>query len=135
MGMLSIIFGEKEKPTLSQVRKDVMKFARENDLGEMEAGKMLRSQLKKYDIPYPKGMATDDEFKKQLQDSGDKPAKTQKKARGGMAKKKVQMMRGGMANGKVHMYSNGGSVTDKLSPGLRALQKERPDVVAKMMKK
>ena len=92
MGMLSIIFGEKQKPTLSQVRKDVMKFARENDLGEMEAGKMLRSQLKKYDIPYPKGMATDEEFKKQLQDPGDKPAKTQKKARGGMAKKKVQMI-------------------------------------------
>tara|TARA_E500000318_G_C3501281_1_gene188451 strand:+ start:194 stop:589 length:396 start_codon:yes stop_codon:yes gene_type:complete len=131
MGMLSIIFGEKEKPTLSQVRKDVMKFARENDLGEMEAGKMLRSQLKKYDIPYPKGMATDEEFKKQLQDPGDKPAKTQKKARGGMAKKKVQMMRGGMANGKVHMYAAGGSVND----GLKALAKVRPDVVAKMMKK
>ena len=47
--------------------------------------------------------------------------------------KKAQMMRGGMANGKVHMYSAGGSVKD-LNPGLRALQKERPDVVAKILK-
>ena len=50
-------------------------------------------------------------------------------------KGKAKMMRGGMANGKQHMYSNGGSVTDKLNPGLRALQKERPDVVAKILKK
>ena len=49
--------------------------------------------------------------------------------------KKAKMMRGGMANNKEHMYSNGGSVTDKLSPGLRALQKERPDVVANILKK
>ena len=47
--------------------------------------------------------------------------------------KKAEMMRGGMANGKVHMYSAGGSVKD-LNPGLRALQKERPDVVAKILK-
>ena len=49
--------------------------------------------------------------------------------------KKAKMMRGGMANKKEHMYSNGGSVTDNLNPGLRALQKERPDVVAKILKK
>ncbi len=49
--------------------------------------------------------------------------------------KKAQMMMGGMANGKKHMYSAGGDVTDKMNPGLRALQKERPDVVAKMLKK
>jgi|9_EtaG_2_1085328.scaffolds.fasta_scaffold11121_5 hypothetical protein len=48
---------------------------------------------------------------------------------------KAQMMRGGMANKKVHMYSAGGNVTDNLNPGLRALKKERPDVVAKMLKK
>ena len=48
---------------------------------------------------------------------------------------KKGMMRGGMANGKPHMYSAGGAVTDNLNPGLRALQKERPDVVAKMLKK
>ena len=49
--------------------------------------------------------------------------------------KKAKMMRGGSANKKEHMYSNGGSVTDKLNPGLRALQKERPDVVANILKK
>lgn len=49
--------------------------------------------------------------------------------------KKAKMMRGGTANKKEHMYSNGGSVTDKLNPGLRALQKERPDVVANILKK
>ena len=47
----------------------------------------------------------------------------------------MKMMRGGMANKKEHMYSAGGNVTDNLGPGLRALQKERPDVVAKMLKK
>ncbi len=45
------------------------------------------------------------------------------------------MAAGGMANGKQHMYAAGGSVTDKLNPGLRALKKERPDVVAKILKK
>jgi len=54
---------------------------------------------------------------------------------GPLPKPKAQMMRGGMANGKPHMYSAGGSVEDKMNPGLRALQKERPDVVAKMLKK
>tara|TARA_A200000159_G_scaffold147393_1_gene154425 strand:+ start:560 stop:967 length:408 start_codon:yes stop_codon:yes gene_type:complete len=123
MGVLTILFGDKKKPTFKEVQKDVMKYARENDLGEMEAGKMLRSQLKRYDIPYPKGMATDEEFKQQLQDKGDKPVK--KKARGGMVKKnKAQMMKGGMANGKVHMYSAGGSVTD--NAGLRALKASGP---------
>ena len=49
--------------------------------------------------------------------------------------KKAEMMTGGMANGKKHMYSAGGNVTDKMNPGLRALQKEAPEVVAKMLKK
>ena len=47
--------------------------------------------------------------------------------------KKAKMMRGGSANKKEHMYSNGGSVTDKLNPGLRALNKTRPDVVKKIL--
>ena len=51
------------------------------------------------------------------------------------SKGKAKMMRGGTANKKEHMYSAGGSVTDKLNPGLRALQKERPDVVANILKK
>lgn len=47
--------------------------------------------------------------------------------------KKAKMMRGGMANKKEHMYSAGGSVTDKMNPGLRALNKTRPDVVKKIL--
>ena len=53
------------------------------------------------------------------------------KSKGG-AVKKPAMMYGGMANNKKHMYSAGGSVKD--NPGLKALAKQRPDVVAKMMK-
>lgn len=46
------------------------------------------------------------------------------------------MAAGGIANGKKHMYlANGGAVKDNLNPGLRALQKERPDVVSKILKK
>jgi hypothetical protein len=48
----------------------------------------------------------------------------------------MAMAAGGMANGKKHMYlANGGAVKDNLNPGLRALQKTRPDVVAKILKK
>jgi len=46
--------------------------------------------------------------------------------------RKPEMMYGGMANNKKHMYSAGGSVKD--NPGLKALARQRPDVVAKMMK-
>lgn len=46
----------------------------------------------------------------------------------------MKMAYGGMANGKPHMYSAGGDVKD-LNPGLQALQKKRPDVVAKILKK
>ena len=49
--------------------------------------------------------------------------------------KKTEMAYGGMANGKKHNYAGGGSVTDKMNPGLRALAKERPDVVKKMLGK
>ena len=47
--------------------------------------------------------------------------------------KKAKMMRGGMANKKEHMYAGGGNVTDNLNPGLRALNKTRPDVVKKIL--
>ena len=50
-------------------------------------------------------------------------------------KKESGMMKGGMANGKVHMYATGGAVKDNLSPGLRALNKTRPDVVKKILGK
>tara|TARA_R100001509_G_scaffold7488_2_gene4314 strand:+ start:632 stop:1234 length:603 start_codon:yes stop_codon:yes gene_type:complete len=55
-------------------------------------------------------------------------------AKGGMMKK-TQMSKGGMANGKMHMYTGGGAVKDNLNPGLKALQKEAPEVVARMLKK
>lgn len=49
--------------------------------------------------------------------------------------KKTEMMYGGMANGKKHNYAGGGNVSDKMNKGLRALQKEAPEVVAKMLSK
>lgn len=49
--------------------------------------------------------------------------------------KKTEMMYGGMANGKKHNYAGGGNVSDKMNPGLKALQKEAPEVVARMLKK
>lgn len=55
--------------------------------------------------------------------------------KGGMTTKKPQMMYGGMANGKKHNYAGGGNVSDKMNKGLRALQKEAPEVVAKMLSK
>jgi len=50
-------------------------------------------------------------------------------------KGKAKMAKGGMANGKMHMYTGGGAVKDKMNPGLKALQKEAPEVVARMLKK
>ena len=48
----------------------------------------------------------------------------------------MKMAMGGMANGKQHMYLNKGAlVTENLNPGLKALAKERPDVVKKILKK
>jgi len=108
MSMLTLIFGDKKKPTFKEVQKDVMERAREAELDERDAEAMLRRELRKYDIPIPEGMA-----------------KKQNKARGGMVKRnKAQMMKGGMANGKVHMYSAGGSVKD--NAGLRALKASGP---------
>jgi hypothetical protein len=124
MDMLTILFGKKKKPTFKEVQSQVMEYARENELSETEAGKILRTQLKKNDIAYPKGMASDAEFKKQLQDKGDPVTKKkQAKARGGVVKK-TQMAKGGLANGKQHMYVAGGSVTD--NAGLRALKASGP---------
>ena len=59
------------------------------------------------------------------------------KNKGGLSTKngKAKMMRGGMANKKEHMYVAGGSVTDKMNPGLRALNKTRPDVVKQILGK
>ena len=46
---------------------------------------------------------------------------------------KAKMANGGMEYGKPHMYSAGGEV--KMNPGLKALAKERPDVVKKILGK
>ena len=58
--------------------------------------------------------------------------------RGADIKKKtgpMKMAMGGMANGKKHMYLNEGAlVTENLNPGLKALAKKRPDVVANILK-
>ena len=49
-------------------------------------------------------------------------------------KSKAKMADGGMAYGKKHMYSAGGEVKE-MNPGLKALAKERPDVVKKILGK
>ena len=60
----------------------------------------------------------------------------QSNSRGGDIKNKTKMAYGGMANGKKHMYLNKGAlVTENLNPGLKALAKERPDVVKKILNK
>tara|TARA_Y100000114_G_C11474584_1_gene192380 strand:- start:174 stop:380 length:207 start_codon:yes stop_codon:yes gene_type:complete len=53
---------------------------------------------------------------------------------GMMPKGKAKMADGGMAYGKKHMYSAGGEVKE-MNPGLKALAKERPDVVKKILGK
>ena len=64
-------------------------------------------------------------------DTMDIPKSKPKKAKNN----KAEMSKGGMANGKLHMYTGGGAVKDNLGPGLTALNKVRPDVVKKMLKK
>ena len=99
--------------------KESLKLKREQDLKDLENTKLDKSDeetLKRLSkkTPNNKGIVRE-----------------MKKSKGG-AVKKPQMMYGGMANNKKHMYSAGGSVKD--NPGLKALAKQRPDVVAKMMK-
>jgi hypothetical protein len=113
-----------EITTFKQAQAEAMRRATKADLDEFDAEALLRRILRQNDIPLPKSMAPD-------QDSSGR-INPDKKAKGGMAKK-AQMMRGGMANKKEHMYAAGGSVTDKLSPGLKALNKTRPDVVKKIL--
>lgn len=71
--------------------------------------------------------------------TGDRPrSDAMEMNKGGKVKKTgpMKMADGGLANGKKHMYlSQGSLVTDKLNPGLKALAKERPDVVKKILKK
>jgi len=148
--------------TFKQIQTEVMKIARKKGLSEADAMRMLRNEMDKHDVSPPKGMATKKEYegdpKRGIKGQKQKMEERDNKDKGGLSdskkkkvpvisigigmaefkkdpSKKAKMMRGGMANKKEHMYSNGGSVTDKLNPGLRALQKERPDVVANILKK
>jgi len=126
--------------SVSEVREKMLKYGRNNpDKSELQiieefSGSMSRAKKAEAkealkNMPLPKSKPTKEERKKAADDSNSK-------SRGGMPKKnKVAMMRGGMANGKEHMYSAGGNVTDNLSPGLKALNKTRPDVVKKILSK
>ena len=123
-----------EKMSSSELQAYAMKYGKENNMSDAAVQKMFGSRIRQKQAEENKG-------KKKMSKGGNATKKVPVITIGvGMAefpkgKKKTQMMRGGMANNKAHMYSNGGSVTDKLNPGLRALQKERPDVVAKILKK
>jgi len=124
--------------------------------GSMSRAKKAEAKEALKNMPLPKSKPTKEERKKAADDAkskelmkslekrASKEIKEERtklglansKSRGGMPKKnKVAMMRGGMANGKQHMYSAGGNVTDNLSPGLKALNKTRPDVVKKILGK
>ena len=123
-----------EKMSSSELQAYAMKYGKENNMSDAAVQKMFGSRIRQKQAEENKG-------KKKMSKGGNATKKVPVITIGvGMAefpkgKKKTQMMRGGMANNKAHMYSNGGSVTDKLNPGLRALQKERPDVVANILKK
>ena len=105
--------------TFKEIQAEVMELARKNDMDEADAMRLLRSRVKAAGLKMPKGTATDAQAMQQQAE---------------MAKGNAAMQKGGMANGKVHMYSGGGSVTDKMNPGLKALAKKRPDVVANILK-
>lgn len=104
--------------TFEEIQAEVMEIARKNDMDEADAMSLLRSRVRAAGLKMPEGTATDAQAKKQQRE---------------MAKGKAAMRKGGMANGKVHMYSGGGNVTDKMNPGLKALAKERPDVVKRIL--
>ena len=119
-----------KKPTFAEVQKDVMKRARSADLSGEETASLLRTELKKYDIPLRKDMEGYKPKKRKQTGMADRKASVDNsKSRGGMPKK-AAMMRGGMANGKQHMYAAGGSVTD--NAGLRALKKASPTAYNKI---
>jgi len=148
--------------TFKQIQTEVMKIARKKGLSEADAMRMLRNEMDKHDVSPPKGMASKKEYegdpKRGIKGQKQKMEERDNKDKGGLSdskkkkvpvisigigmaefkkdpSKKAKMMRGGMANKKEHMYSNGGSVTDNLNPGLRALQKVRPDVVKNILDK
>ena len=105
-------------PLKEKSYSQLMEMTKGMDESEVESsglGKLLRAAKKREDAPKKEAAA-----KRKITQAEGKS-------------KKTKMMRGGVANGKEHMYSAGGSVTDKLNPGLRALNKTRPDVVKKIL--
>ena len=108
-----------------------------------EAGRVQRELRKKYPDTY--GAIRGEMFEKVANMSEGGDAKKKRKKVPAIAisigmvdapkngKGKAAMAKGGMAYGKQHMYAAGGSV--KMNPGLKALQKEAPEVVARMLKK
>ena len=86
--------------TYAELQKEVMKYARKNNLDDMEAARLLRSRAKSEGVELPEGSATEQEFKKQEREAANF--------------KKAEMRYGGMANGKKHNYACGGSVHSKM---------------------
>lgn len=118
--------------TPEQVKKDMLEFAKDNpDLSEAEVAEKYKPTLKRSLRKTDK--AQEETVKKTPKDVPTGRMKNRKKELQSITGK-ATMMRGGMANGKVHNYVAGGSVTDKMNPGLRALNKTRPDVVKKILK-
>ena len=105
-------------------------IAKAKKAGDMKKVKELEKELRQREAEINKQEAMDRNARANAADlkagsamGGAKPPKPMRKP---------EMMYGGMANNKKHMYSAGGSVKD--NPGLKALARQRPDVVAKMMK-
>jgi|TARA_R100001460_G_scaffold77512_1_gene118453 hypothetical protein len=123
-----------DKMSSSELQAYAMKYGKENNMSDAAVAKMFGSKIKQKQAEESKG-------KKKMSKGGDMKKKKVPviSISVGMAElkkdpsKKAKMMRGGTANKKEHMYSAGGSVTDKMNPGLRALNKTRPDVVKKIL--
>jgi len=118
--------------TPEKVKEDMMEYARENpDKSDAEIAEDYRATLTR--SLRKTSAAQEETVKNTPKNVPTKRMKNRKKELQSMTGK-TAMMRGGMAGGKQHMYVAGGSVTDKMNPGLRALNATRPDVVKKILK-
>lgn len=108
--------------TFKEIQAKTMNDARKQGLSEEEAISLLRSRLKRAGVPFPKSMATDEEYREQQRKSDEFKRKRRNERR---QKQDTKMGAGGMANGKKHMYLNKGAfVTDNLpNKGLKMLAK------------
>ena len=126
--------GRKSDPKTEQIKKEVAaayQNAKAEALRNGASEKEATAIGNKAQAEFLAKRAKERERRKMLTSGSSTTQAPQRKSKGG-AVKKPAMMYGGMANNKKHMYSAGGSVKD--NPGLKALAKQRPDVVAKMMK-